>query len=303
MAMEKRKKMKIWRAGFSFMAVFAVSLLLQTGQAAASQTGGTGGNTDTNNDSGTNTNDVPQGSYFDEASQLTYTFTGTSTGIVANVERYNVNAFAQGGTLKIPDSIQHENGNTYPVGGILRGVFNGCTSLTELILPDTVTYIGQEAFSGCTSLTSIQTYSRSSAGSNLGSTASGYLAVEEIEFRAFYGCTALQGVTLGEKPSGIGGVRTVQSEVFMNCSNLRSVEIGSTVNWIEGGAFANCQALDGQLNGVKVRNNNVFFVQDGILYYKESNRSNVLLLCPAGTPAGMLTDFPDNVTQIRNQAF
>ncbi len=301
--MEKRKKMKIWRAGFSFMAVFAVSLLLQTGQAAASQTGGTGGNTGTNNDSGTNTNDVPQGSYFDEASQLTYTFTGTSTGIVANVERYNVNAFAQGGSLKIPDSIQHENGNTYPVGGILRGVFNGCTSLTELILPDTVTYIGQEAFSGCTSLTSIQTYSRSSAGSNLGSTASGYLAVEEIEFRAFYGCTALQGVTLGEKPSGIGGVRTVQSEVFMNCSNLRSVEIGSTVNWIEGGAFANCQALDGQLNGVKVRNNNVFFVQDGILYYKESNRSNVLLLCPAGTPAGMLTDFPDNVTQIRNQAF
>lgn len=292
--MKSLQKMKIWQAGFLFMMVFALTMLLHVGQALASEI--------------TTSVEVPQGSYTPEDSSLTYTFTGTSTGVVANVERYNVNAFAQGGSLRIPSSIVYKKDEdsaeiTYPVGGILRGVFSGCTSLTELILPDTVTYIGQEAFSGCTNLASIQTYSYSSSGGNLGDTATGYLAVEEIEYRAFYGCTALQGITLGEKPSGIGGVRTVQSEVFMNCSNLRSVEIGSTVNWIEGGAFANCQALDGQLNGIKVRNNNIFFVDNGILYYKESTSSNVLLCCPAGTPVGMLAEFPDNVTQIRNEAF
>lgn len=318
--MKKIKKLKIWRAGLLFMLVFAVSVVLQAGQASASQnntgsgsgsgsgTGsGSGSGNENDNGNGTtavNPNDVPQGSFTpDDGKGLTYTFTGTAQGVIANVERYNITAFAQGGSLRIPSMIDHENGLSYPVGGVLRGVFSGCTSLTELILPDSLTYIGQEAFSGCTNLTSIQTYTHSSSNGNLGNAASGYLAAEEIEFRAFYGCTSLQGITLGEKLSGVGGVRTVQNEAFMDCSNLRSVEIRSTVNWIEGGAFANCQSLDGQVNGVKVQNNNLFFVEDGILYYKESNRSNVLLLCPAGTPVGILTDFPENVTQIRNQAF
>lgn len=135
------------------------------------------------------------------------------------------------------------------------------------------------------------------------SPSTGYLAVDEIEYHAFYGCSSLTGITLGEKVKGTGGVKTVQNEAFMNCSNLRSVEIGATVSWIEGGAFANCSSLDGLSGGVKIRDNPLYFVQNGILYYKESNRSNVLLLCPAGTQVGVLTQFPENVTQIRNEAF
>lgn len=316
--MENVKKWKLWRGSILFALAFFAGMLLQTGQVFADE--------------------VPQGSYAtydNEGHQtITYTFTGgqddIGRGYYANVESYTSYAIKDG-TLEIPDTIMYyKNGGNKPdhntggnntgnagntgntgtdtddkdpgvnvrVRGILRRAFNGCTTLHNLILPDTISYIGQEAFCNCSNLVSIQTKSGSAQ-----SPASGYLSAEEIEYRAFYGCTSLTGITLGDKLSGIGGVQTVQNEAFMNCSNLNSLEIGPTVSWIEGGAFANCEALDGLSGGLKVTNNPLFFVQNGILYFRESNRGNVLLLCPAGTQSGILTEFADNVTQIKNQAF
>lgn len=314
--MENQKNMRIWRAGMLFFMAFAMSLLLHTGKAFAEE--------------------VPQGSYAirdaDGNVTLTFTFTGYATDDLgrdyfANVESYTSHAIVDG-ELRIPTTIFYDpdnnnnnnNGNNnsdnnnssntgvyVKVRGILRRAFNGCTTLNSLLLPDTITYIGQEAFANCTGLSRIQTYYNDYVGSNSGSDqlspAGGYIAAEEIEYRAFYGCNALTGVTLGEKVRGQGGVQTVQNEAFMNCSSLSSVEIGSTVTWLEGGAFADCQSLDGLTNGVKVTNNPLYFVHNGILYYRESNNSNVLLFCPSGTQVGILTEFPDNVTQIRNEAF
>ncbi len=293
--MENRKTRKCLRAGILFVLVFVIGLLVQTGQVLAVE--------------------VPQGSYTPEGSYLTYTFTGDSNGFYANVESYNSRAIVNG-TLTIPATINYTKGtgdnnqnpdnkapddtqvNQVRVKGILRRAFNGCTSLQTLVLPDSITYIGQEAFANCTNLASIQT--TADDGSDA---ATGYLAVEEIEYRAFYACTSLTGIRLGDKRQGNGGVQTIQNEAFMNCSNLNSVEIGPTVTWLEGGAFANCESLDGLIGGVKVSDNPLYFVQNGILYYRESNNSNVLLLCPSGTQVGILTEFPANVTQIRNEAF
>lgn len=285
--MESNKKMSIGRIGILFFLALVFCLMLQRDDVRAVT--------------------IPEGSYTPTGSAITYTFTGASddlnNGYVANVERYTSAAIVNG-ELRIPDTILYKRDGeerevNVRVAGILRGVFNGSTSLTKLVLPDTITYIGQEAFANCTNLSSIQTVSTDGQMSP----STGYLAVDEIEYHAFYGCSSLTGITLGEKVKGTGGVKTVQNEAFMNCSNLRSVEIGATVSWIEGGAFANCSSLDGLSGGVKIRDNPLYFVQNGILYYKESNRSNVLLLCPAGTQVGVLTQFPENVTQIRNEAF
>ncbi len=285
--MESNKKMSIGRIGILFFLALFFCLMLQRDDVRAVT--------------------IPEGSYTPTGSAITYTFTGASddlnNGYVANVERYT-SAAIKNGELRIPDTILYKRDGeerevNVRVAGILRGVFNGSTSLTKLVLPDTITYIGQEAFANCTNLSSIQTVSTDGQTSP----STGYLAVDEIEYHAFYGCSSLTGITLGEKVKGTGGVKTVQNEAFMNCSNLRSVEIGATVSWIEGGAFANCSSLDGLSGGVKIRDNPLYFVQNGILYYKESNRSNVLLLCPAGTQVGVLTQFPENVTQIRNEAF
>lgn len=291
--MENLKKMKRWHAGLLLTVMFLICLTMRAGRVQAAE--------------------IPEGSYTPEDSYLTYTFTGSNddlgNGFIANVESYR-SAAIKDGELRIPSTIPYKRNKDDPddkiinvrVAGILRGVFNGSTSLTSLILPDTITYIGQEAFCNCTNLASIQTVS-DKEGSDVFSPSTGYLAVEEIEHRAFYGCNSLTGITLGEKIQGMGGVQTVQNEAFMNCSNLNSVEIGPTVTWVEGGAFANCGSLDGLGSGLKIRDNALFFVHNGMLFYRESNRSNVLLLCPAGTQSGILTDFPDFVTQIRNQAF
>jgi len=296
--MERKNQIRAWQGWMMFAMAFFVSMLLQAGQVSAAEP------------IEEDYKSIPEGTYTPKDSCLTYTFTGGTDGLgvgyYANVESYSAGAFGQNGTLDIPETIIYkknlgnddEKGIEVEVRGILRRAFSGCTSLSHLILPDTISYIGQEAFSNCTNLASIQTGPNSG-----GAAATGYLAAQEIEYRAFYGCTSLTGIRLGEKGQGNLGVQTVQSEAFMNCSNLNSVEIGRTVSWIEGGAFANCQSLDGSINGLKVSDNSIFFVQNGILYYRESNGGNVLLCCPAGTPAGILTEFPQNVTQIRNEAF
>lgn len=284
--MESNKKRSMGHVGILFFLTLFLCLVLQRNDVRAVT--------------------IPEGSYTPTGSAITYTFTGATddlnNGFVANVERYSTAAIVNG-ELRIPDTILYKRDGerevNVRVAGVLRGVFSGSTSLTKLVLPDTITYIGQEAFANCTNLSSIQTVSTDGQMSP----STGYLAADEIEYHAFYGCTSLTGITLGEKVKGSGGVKTVQNEAFMNCSNLRSVEIGPTVSWIEGGAFANCSSLDGLSGGVKIRDNPLYFVQNGILYYKESNRSNVLLLCPAGTQIGVLTQFPENVTQIRNEAF
>ena len=147
--MENRKTRKCLRAGILFVLVFVIGLLVQTGQVLAVE--------------------VPQGSYTPEGSYLTYTFTGDSNGFYANVESYNSRAIVNG-TLTIPATINYTKGtgdnnqnqdnkapddtqvNQVRVKGILRRAFNGCTSLQTLVLPDSITYIGQEAFANCTNL-------------------------------------------------------------------------------------------------------------------------------------------------------
>lgn len=241
---------------------------------------------------------------------LTFTFTGDDSdlqnGFVANVTSYLPSAISSEGTLTIPDRIEYTAEDSkvvrsVRVAGILKDVFKGNTSLQKLVLPETMTYIGQEAFCDCVNLRSIDT-------SSAVNPKTGYLAVSEIEYRAFYGCTSLPGITLGERSNTdggvpLGGVQRVQKEAFMNCTSLSSLEIGPTVEWIEGGAFANSNALNGLANSIKVRDNPLYFVQDGILYYRQSDRSTVLLFCPSATEAGDLKSFPENLTEIKNAAF
>ncbi len=282
--MERKAGQIGWRRGILFLTVLSVCLLLRVGSADAAE--------------------LPERKYTPEGSDITYTFTGTENGYVANVESYRTNA-VKNGELRIERTIRYvpEDGGEekdVQVAGILHNVFEGCTSLTSLILPDTVHYIGRSAFANCTNLMTIQTYSEADDGSER--VYNGSLAVREVESRAFYGCTALSGIMLGDQIRGSSG-QIIQDEAFMGCSMLRSVEIGPNVTWIAGGAFADCDLLDGLNNGIKIRDNALFFVKDGILYYKESGLSNVLLCCPSGTAAGTINQFPENVTAIKNEAF
>ena len=81
----------------------------------------------------------------------------------------------QTGDIIIPDSVIHY-GKVYAVNYIGSSAFNGCTSLTSLVIGNSVTSIGSRAFLGCTSLTSIEIPN----------------SVTYIGKYAFYGCTNLK---------------------------------------------------------------------------------------------------------------
>ena len=100
-------------------------------------------------------------------------------------------------------------------------VFYGCSGLTSLTLPSSVTSIGRGAFYGCWKLTSLTIPS----------------GVTSIGYSAFRGCSGLTSLTI---PSG---VTSIDSEAFRGCSGLTSLTIPSSVTEIGWGAFRGCSGL------------------------------------------------------------
>ena len=99
--------------------------------------------------------------------------------------------------------------------------FYACTSLTSVIIPDSVTSIGEAAFYNCTSLTSVTIPD----------------SVTEIGDCAFQNCTSLTSVTIPDNVTEIGDF------AFRGCTSLRSVTIPDSVTSIGYGAFADCYSL------------------------------------------------------------
>ena len=136
------------------------------------------------------------------------------------------------------------------------GCFQDCRSIKNIIIPSSVSTIGESAFSGCTSLSSVF----------IGS------GVKELDKRGFYGCDSLAEITVDEKnanyssldgvlfnkdktnviicPNGKKGtyslpnkVTKISSYAFCNCSGLTSVTIPNSVTSIEDYAFDDCTGL------------------------------------------------------------
>ena len=99
--------------------------------------------------------------------------------------------------------------------------FFGCSSLTSINIPSSVTEIGNRVFEDCKSLTSVNIPS----------------GVTEIAWRTFWGCSSLTSVDIPSSVTSIG------SETFSGCSSLTSVNIPSGVTEIGESAFSGCSSL------------------------------------------------------------
>ena len=103
---------------------------------------------------------------------------------------------------------------------IASSAFAGCTGLTSIVIPESVTSIGYEAFSGC-SLKSITIPS----------------GIEAIEVSTFRDCSALTSITIP------GSVKEIGITAFENCTRLTSVFIQDGVTSIAQGAFDGCKSI------------------------------------------------------------
>ena len=140
--------------------------------------------------------------------------------------------------LVLPENYKDSN---YAIG---VSVFKGCSGLTSVEIPNSVTSIGSSAFSGCSGLTSVVIpNSVTSIGSSAFKGCSGLTSVEipnsvtSIGSSAFSGCSGLTSVEIGNSVTSIG------SSAFKGCSGLTSVEIGNSVTSIGDDAFGGCSGL------------------------------------------------------------
>ena len=96
--------------------------------------------------------------------------------------------------------------------------FYGCTSLTDVELPNSVVELGMAAFNGCTSLSSV-------------TLSSGLTVIEE---HTFEGCSSLTDIVI---PNNITNIR---SSSFSQCTSLSSLTLSEGLLEIEEGCINGC---------------------------------------------------------------
>ena len=122
------------------------------------------------------------------------------------------------GAVAVPSTL-----GGYPVRRIENWAFYGCTNITSVTIPNSVTRIGNSAFEGCSAMSSVTIPS----------------SVIELGAHAFSECSALTGVTI---PSS---VTNINNYLFSECTGLSSVTIPDSVTNISQYAFAECTSLAG----------------------------------------------------------
>jgi hypothetical protein len=172
------------------------------------------------------------------------------------------------GTLTIPNSPH--------LYFIADGAFSGCTGLTELIITDFVTSIGNYSFGGCSGLTSLSIpNSIKSIGDEAFSSCTGLTgtltipnSVTSIGNYAFSDCTGLKNLILEDGTTTLDIALDIASDIgsnntFKNCSidslylgrniggkappfrlmSLISLTIGNSVTSIGNSAFESCRKI------------------------------------------------------------
>lgn len=122
--------------------------------------------------------------------------------------------------------------NGLPVMSIYDAAFYGCTRLTRVIVPDTVTGIGRSAFAECENLESITLPFVGNVKDGKTDTGFGHI----FGVSGNYIPAALKTVV-------ITGSAGIANQAFEDCANLTSIRLPGTITTIGDSAFYGCTGL------------------------------------------------------------
>ena len=105
------------------------------------------------------------------------------------------------GDIIIPEKVKGNDGVEYVVASLGASCFEGCTGLTSITIPSSVTSLGDYCFPGCSGLTSITIPS----------------SVTSLGDGCFQDCSGLTSITIPSSVTSLGG------NCFLNCQKLETV--------------------------------------------------------------------------------
>ena len=199
--------------------------------------------------------------------------------------------------LVIPDTVT----------SIGQYAFYGFKSLSRVIIPDNVTIIGNSAFYNCASLTDVKIGSK----------------VESIDVSAFYNCKALMNIIIPDSVTYIGdsafgycsellsisignGVKTIGHSAFRDCKKLTSVVIPDSVTSVGGSLFAGCSSLSNVTlgSGIARISSSMFYGCSALMgIVIPENVGYIESAAFSGCSALESVIIPDNVISIGKNAF
>ena len=149
------------------------------------------------------------------------------------------------GDIIIPEKVKGNDGVEYVVASLGASCFEGCTGLTSITIPSSVTSLGDYCFPGCSGLTSITIPSSvTSLGDGCFQDCSGLTSitipssVTSLGGNCFWNCSGLTSITIPSSVTSLGDF------CFQGCSGLISITIPSSVTSLGGNCFLNCQKLE-----------------------------------------------------------